>query len=233
MWGAVSGDIIGSVYEHRPVKTKDFALFSSGSRFTDDSVLTMAIADSLVNGRSYRESVLEWGRQFPFAGYGGSFIEWLKSENPQPYNSWGNGSAMRVSPVGLFFNSEAEVLAEAEKSAIITHDHSEGVKGAHAVALAIFLARKGYSKEKIRQSLSEKFNYDLNRTVEEIRPDYEFDVSCQGSVPEAIIAFLDSCSFEDAIRNAISLGGDSDTQACIAGAIAEAFYGEVSADILP
>ena len=231
MIGAIAGDIIGSVYESSPIKTKDFPLFHPQCCFTDDSVLTVAIADAIISGNSYEQSVHEIGRQYPDAGYGGSFIEWLDSDYPEPYNSWGNGSAMRVSPIGFAFNSEDKVLREAEKTAIISHNHPEGIKGAQATALAIFLARNGESKEDIRKQISRTFGYDLHPTVDDIRPAYSFDISCQGTVPEAIISFLDSTSYEDALRNAISLGGDSDTLACITGGIAEAFYQGIPDDI--
>jgi len=231
MIGAIAGDIIGSVYEHHPIKTKDFPLFDSRCTFTDDSVLTVAVADSVLTGRPYRESMREIGRRHPHAGYGGSFIRWLFSHDPRPYNSWGNGAAMRVSPVGFAFATEAEVLQQAQKSAEISHNHPEGIKGAQATAIAVFLARTGHNKEEIREQIHQRFGYDLDRGVEDIRPGYAFDVSCQGTVPEAIIAFLDSASYEDAVRNAVSLGGDSDTLACITGGIAEAFYGEVPSHI--
>ncbi len=231
MIGAIAGDIIGSVYEHYPIKTKDFPLFGPHCRFTDDSVLTVAIADSIINDRSYAESVREIGRRYPGAGYGGSFMQWLHSHDPQPYNSWGYGSAMRVSPVGFAFATEEEVLYQAKKTAEISHNHPEGIKGAQATALAVFLARTVHDKEEIRKQIIQRFGYDLDRGVDDIRPTYTFDVSCQGTVPEAIIAFIDSQSYEDAIRNAISLGGDSDTLACIAGGIAEAFYGAVPSHI--
>ena len=227
MIGAIAGDIIGSVYEHRPIKTKDFPLFDPHCRFTDDSVLTIAVADSILSNRPYQESMLDIGRRYPNAGYGATFFQWLYSPDPQPYNSWGNGSAMRVSPVGFAFSTEEEILQNAQKSAEISHNHSEGIKGAQATALAVYLARTTHDKAEIRKQISQKFEYDLNRELEDIRPDYSFDVSCQGTVPEAIISFLESESYEDAIRNAISLGGDSDTLACITGGIAEAFYGEI------
>jgi ADP-ribosylglycohydrolase len=231
MIGAIAGDIIGSVYEARPIKTKDFPLFHPHCRFTDDTVLTVAVADAILSDRSYLESIREIAPRYPRAGYGGFFVRWLHSEDCRPYNSWGNGSAMRVSPVGFAFSSEEEVLRQARMSAEITHNHPEGIKGAQAAALAVYLARKGRDKERIRTRIQSQFDYDLNRTVDDIRPSYFFDVSCQGTVPEAIIAFLDSTSFEDAIRNAISLGGDSDTLACITGGIAEAFYRGVPEDI--
>ena len=227
MIGAIAGDIIGSVYERFPIKTKDFPLFSPSSTFTDDTVLTAAIAEAILTGRSYLDCLREIGRRYPNAGYGGNFIRWLLSEHPWPYNSWGNGSAMRVSPVGFAFTWETAVLREAEKTAAVSHNHPEGIKGAQATAFAIWLARTGRSKEEIRERISNGFGYDLDRSVSSIRPFYNFDISCQGTVPEAIISFLDSSSYEDAIRNAISLGGDSDTLACITGGIAEAFYGPV------
>ena len=227
MIGAIAGDIIGSAYEHRQIKTKEFPLFTVLCNFTDDTVLTVAIADAILSGKPYADSVRRIGSRYPDAGYGGFFIDWLYSPDPRPYNSWGNGSAMRVSPVGFASTTEDEVLAQAKATAEFTHNHPEGVKGAQATALAIFLARTGSDKESIRSRITSQFDYDLERTVDDIRPSYSFDVSCQGTVPEAIIAFLDSDSYEDAVRNAVSLGGDSDTLACITGGIAEAFYGEV------
>ena len=227
MIGAIAGDIIGSVYEYRPIKTKDFPLFHPQCKFTDDTVLTVAIADAILSDRPYLEAVRELGRRYPGAGYGGSFIKWLDSDEPRPYNSWGNGSAMRVSPVGFAFSSEDQVIRHATMTAEISHNHPEGIKGAQATALAVLLARTGIGKERIRSRIAEEFGYNMDRTVDDIRPTYFFDVSCQGTVPEAIIAFLDSDSFVDAIRNAISLGGDSDTLACITGGIAEAFYHDI------
>ncbi|MFN2359175.1 MAG: ADP-ribosylglycohydrolase family protein [Desulfotignum sp.] len=231
MIGAIAGDIIGSVYEHHPVKTKTFPLFDDRCRFTDDTVLTVAIADAILSGTSYTDSVRTVGQRHPHAGYGGSFIQWLFADNPKPYNSWGNGAAMRVSPVGFAFTTEEEVLDQARMTAQITHNHPEGIKGAQATALAVFLARTGCDKKTIKERTIQDFGYDLDRTTDDIRPSYTFDISCQGTVPEAIIAFLDATSYEDTIRNAISLGGDSDTLACIAGGIAEAFYGNISPDI--
>ena len=232
MLGAIAGDIIGSVYEFRPIKTKDFPLFGPHSRFTDDSVLTIAVADAIVSDVPYADAIRRIGRQYPNAGYGGSFWRWLISDTREPYNSWGNGSAMRVSPVGFAFPDEATVIDQARKSAEITHSHPEGIKGALATALAVFLAGHGADQPSIRNRIQEEFGYDLSRTVDDIRPGYSFDVSCQGTVPEAIVAFLDSSSLEDAIRNAVSLGGDSDTLACITGGIAEAFYKEIPGEIL-
>ena len=227
MIGAIAGDLIGSVYEQHPIKTTDFPLFQPRSRFTDDSVLTVAIADAILTGQPYRDAVRDWGRRYPRAGYGGTFFQWLFAADPRPYHSWGNGSAMRVSPVGWAFATEDEVLRQARRSAEITHDHPEGIKGAQAVAAAVFLARTGASKDEIRSAIATRFYYDLTRRIEDIRPGYSFDVTCQGSVPEALIAFLDSSGWEDAVRTSISLGGDADTLSCMTGAVAEAFYGEV------
>lgn len=225
MTGAIAGDIIGSVYEAVPHKSEDFLLFQPQSRFTDDTVLTVAVADCILHGKDYASTLRAYGRRYPDAGYGGTFINWVHGMIDGPYNSWGNGSAMRVSPAGFAFDDLQEVLMEAERSAAVTHNHPEGIKGAQATATAVYLARQGSSKQEIRGYIEEKFGYDLQRSIDEIRPGYSFDVSCQGSVPEAIIAFLDSESYEDAVRKAVSLGGDADTQACIAGAIAQAFYG--------
>ena len=232
MIGALAGDIIGSVYEAFPIKTKDFPLFHPHCRFTDDSVLTIAVAKAILEDRNYRRWVLEIGRRYPDAGYGGSFIRWLHAKDPKPYNSWGNGAAMRASPVGFAFDTADIVLKEAARTAEISHNHPEGIQGAQAAALAVFLARTTRDKARIEQEVVDRFGYDLDRTVESIRPSYGFDVSCRGTVPEAVIAFLDSDSYEDAVRNAISLGGDSDTLACISGSIAEAFYGRVPSHIV-
>jgi len=232
MIGSIAGDIIGSVYEHHPIKNKDFPLFSSQCRFTDDSVLTIAVAKAVLEDGDYLKWVRDIGRRYPGAGYGGSFFGWLHSSNTRPYNSWGNGAAMRVSSIGFAFDSSGEVLEEAARTAVISHNHPEGVKGAQATALAVFLARTTQDKSIIRKEICDHFNYNLNRTMEDIRPSYSFDVSCQGSVPEAIIAFLDSESYENAVRNAVSLGGDSDTLACISGGIAQAYYGAVSSYII-
>lgn len=225
--GAIAGDVIGSVYEANPTKQINFKLFHSYSIFTDDTVLTLAVADWLLTKGDLTDTLQRYGQKYAYAGYGGSFRKWMMSPDPKPYNSWGNGSAMRVSPVGWFFETLQETLAAAKKSAEITHNHPEGIKGAQAVAACIYLARTRTSKQEIKEYIMEAFGYDLNRTYDEIHPTYRFDVSCQGSVPEAIIAFLDSTDFESTIRMAVALGGDSDTQACIAGSIAEAFYGGV------
>ena len=231
MIGAIAGDIIGSVHEHRGTKTTDFELFDEECFFTDDSVLTVAVADCLLTGTSYTDKFHEYGRAYPGRGYGGRFQQWLARREQEPYNSWGNGSAMRVSPVGFAFGTLEEVVAEARRSAEPTHNHEEGIRGAEATAAAIFLARSGKSREEIRTAIESRFGYDLSARLDEIRPDYSFDESCQGTVPPAIIAFLESRDYEDAIRKAISLGGDADTLACIAGGIAEAFYGGVPAPI--
>ena len=226
MIGAILGDIIGSVYEFDNIKTKNFPLFSRSSSYTDDSIMTIAVADWLLHGGDLAKVMQYYGRKYPcpMGGYGGSFARWLNEENPKPYNSWGNGSAMRVSSVGWYFDSLEETLAVAQETAMVTHNHPEGIKGAQATAAAVFLSRNGKSKEYIREFIEDTFGYDLHRTCDEIRPAYSFNESCQGTVPEAIIAFLESDSFEDAVRLAVSLGGDSDTLACITGGIAEAFY---------
>ena len=225
MLGAIAGDIIGSIYERYNIKNKEFALFGSGCRFTDDSVLTTAVADVLLNGGSYTERLKDYYRRYPNAGYGMNFRNWALSNRTEPYNSWGNGSAMRVSPIGFALEDLDSVLREAKRSAEVTHNHPEGIKGAQATAAAIFLARTKKDKKHIKFYIQSTFDYDLNFSLDQIRPNYQFDVSCQGSVPQAIVAFLESTDFEDAIRNAISIGGDSDTIACIAGGIAQAFYG--------
>lgn len=227
MLGAIAGDIIGSVYEFHNIKTKDFPLFDSRCFFTDDTVLTVAVADTILNGGEYLSNIKEYYYRYPNAGYGGRFRRWAKSDSMAAYNSWGNGSAMRVSAVGFAFDDFETVLAEAIQSASVTHNHPEGIKGAQATAAAIFLGRTGRSKQEIASYIETNLGYDLTPSLDEIRPNYEFNESCQETVPQAIIAFLESTDFEDAIRNAISLGGDSDTLACITGGIAQAFYGGV------
>lgn len=230
--GAVIGDVIGSVYEWDNVKTIDFPLFSEKSRFTDDTVLTVAVADSILNKKDFAQTIWEYGQKYPRSGFGGRFRSWLKSHDLKPYGSFGNGSAMRVSPVGVAYNDIETVLEVAKQSAGVTHNHPEGIKGAQATAAALFLAKKGKSKAEIKNYITSTFNYNLNFTLDEIRPTYEFDVTCQGSVPEAIVAFLESSDFESAIRLAISIGGDSDTIACITGGIAAAFYNEIPTTII-
>jgi len=230
--GAIAGDIIGSRFEHDNTKKTDFSLFSPYCRFTDDTALTVATMECLMSEkRDYARFYRQYALKYPHSGFGGGFKGWMYAANPQPYNSFGNGSAMRVSPVGWRFPTLEETLAEAEQSATVTHNHGEGIKGAQAVAAAVFLARTGKSKEEIKQCIETTFAYDLQRTCDEIRPSYHFDVTCQGSVPESIIAFLESADFESAVRLAVSLGGDSDTIAAITGSIAEAFYGSVPDNI--
>ena len=231
MIGAIFGDIVGSVHEHAATKTTDFPLLTTGSRFTDDTVLTIATAEALLSGEPYDRVYRSWGNRYPRAGYGRAFKNWLRDDTLGPYHSWGNGSAMRVSPVAWAFDTEDAVLAEAERSAAVTHDHPEGIKGAQAAALAVFLARSQTDKRQIRQRVAARFGYDLSRSIEDIRPRYRFDVSCQGSVPEALIAFLDTEDLESAVRTAVSLGGDADTQAAIAGATAAAYAGGVSPQV--
>lgn len=231
MLGAIAGDVIGSRFEGRPTKSKSFELFSPESTFTDDTVLTVAVADCLLNDKPYGATFREYYHRYPYAGYGGRFQIWAATNQEAPYYSFGNGSAMRVSPVGWFFPDLETVLDQAEQSAAVTHNHPEGIKGAQAVAGAIHAAAHGQDKAAIKDLIRNRFGYDLDRSMEEIRPGYGFDVTCQGSVPEALIAFFQSEDFEDAIRNAVSLGGDSDTQACMAGAVAEAYYGHVPPDI--
>ena len=225
--GAIIGDIVGSRFEFfEECKSTDFWLFTERSDFTDDTVMTVAVADWLLNGRDLVESMRDWGRRYRNRGYGGMFQSWLLFQtDPQPYNSYGNGSGMRVSPVGFYAQSLEEALDLAKQSAEVTHNHPEGIKGAQAIASAIYLARTGKSKDYIREYIRCTFEYDLYRTCDEIRPNYYFNETCQGSCPEAIIAFLDSNSYESAIRLAVSLGGDTDTVACMAGGIAAAYYG--------
>ena len=236
MYGAILGDIIGSPFEFdRGDKTKDFKLFSRRSHFTDDSVMTLAVCEALlkvgqdVTVKEIEDAVISsmqsWGRRYPHAGYGGYFRRWLTARHPEPYNSYGNGSAMRVSAVGWLYDSLEKTRTVAKATANVTHNHPEGIKGAEATASAIFMARNGSSKEEIKKYIENEFHYDLHRTLNEIRPGYHMDETCQKTVPEAIIAFLEAKDFEDAIRNAVSLGGDTDTLGAITGSIAEAYYG--------
>ena len=225
--GAIAGDVIGSFYEYRPVNSVEFNLFDEWSSFTDDTVMTVANADWLLSGDSLLGIMQDYGNRYINAGYGGMFYGWLSEYDPQPYNSFGNGSAMRVSPVGWAFTTLEETLAVAKQSAEITHNHPEGIKGAQAVAASIYLARIGKSKQEIKEYVEGTFGYNLSRNCDEIRPGYRFDETCQGSVPESIIAFLESTDYENAIRLAVSLGGDADTMAAIAGGIAEAYYKEI------
>lgn len=235
MYGAILGDIIGSPFEFdRGDKTKDFKLFSRRSHYTDDSVMTLAVCEALLKvgqDATVKEiedavisSMQSWGRRYPHAGYGGYFRRWLTACHPEPYNSFGNGSAMRVSAAGWLYDSLEKTRTVAKATANVTHNHPEGIKGAEATASAIFMARNGSSKEEIKKYIENEFHYDLNRTLDEIRPSYHMDETCQKTVPEAIIAFLEAKDFEDAIRNAVSLGGDTDTLGAITGSIAEAYY---------
>lgn len=239
MYGAILGDIIGSPYEFdRGNKTKDFPFFGKGARFTDDSVMTIAVADALIQAKDNGviddeaatkdlliNSMHKWGHKYPNAGYGGRFYQWLRHSEREPYGSWGNGSAMRVSSVGWLYDDLETTRRVARWTAEVTHNHPEGVKGAEATAAAIWMARNGKTKEEIKDYIVKEFGYDLSRTCDEIRPDYYHVESCQQTVPEAITAFLEGNDFEDVIRTAVSLGGDCDTLTCIAGAFAEAFYG--------
>ena len=235
MYGAILGDMIGAPYEFdRGRKTKVFPLFISDSQFTDDTVMTLAVAEALMDSRrssddgiraALIEKMQKWGRRYPHAGYGGMFAQWLRTPSPRPYGSYGNGSAMRVSAAGWLYDTLEETRRIARLTAEVTHNHPEGIKGAEATAAAIFLARTGEDKERIRAYITEQFGYDLSRTCDEIRPAYHHVESCQQTVPEALTAFLEGTSFEDVIRTAVSLGGDCDTLTCIAGGVAEAFYG--------
>ena len=235
MLGAILGDIVGSPFEfdHNNYKHKDFPLLSEKSNFTDDTVMTVAVARGLIAGQGNAQKTFaevqhemrRLGKAYPNAGYGGMFGRWLRAEHPQPYGSFGNGSAMRMAAAGWLFDTLDKTLEMAKVTAEVTHNHPEGIKGAQATAAVIFLARTGHSKPEIKRYVEQTFGYDLSRTCDEIRPGYRHVETCQQTVPEAIIAFLESNSFEDALRNAVSLGGDSDTLACITGGIAEAFYG--------
>ena len=235
MYGAILGDMIGAPYEFdRGRKTKVFPLFISDSQFTDDTVMTLAVAEALMDSRrssddgiraALIEKMQKWGRRYPHAGYGGMFAQWLRTPSPRPYGSYGNGSAMRVSAAGWLYDTLEETRRIARLTAEVTHNHPEGIKGAEATAAAIFLARTGEDKERIRAYITDQFGYDLSRTCDEIRPAYYHVESCQQTVPEALTAILEGTSFEDVIRTAVSLGGDCDTLTCIAGGVAEAFYG--------
>jgi len=231
MLGAIAGDIFGSSYEFDGTKDPDIDLFERPRFFTDDTVLTIATADVLMTDGDYTRAYREWGRSYPTCSWGLRFHGWLTGDDPRPYNSFGNGSAMRVSPVGWAFDTLDETLAEAARSAAVSHNHPEGIKGAQATAAAIFLARTGVAKADMRREITDRFGYDLDRTIAEIRPDYCFNETCQGSVPESLVAFLDADDFAHTLRLAISLGGDADTQAAIAGAVAEAFWGGVPEEI--
>ena len=235
MYGAILGDMIGAPYEFdRSPKVKEFPLFSIGSQFTDDSVMTIAVAEALMNTPGQDDnavkaelvrSMQKWSGKYPYAGYGTMFNRWLHTKRPEPYGSFGNGSAMRVSAAGWLYDTLEETRHMARLTAEVTHNHPEGIKGAEAAAAAIFMARTGRSKDEIKAYIVREFGYDLSRTCDEIRPTYHHVESCQQTVPEAITAFLEGTDFEDVIRTAVSLGGDCDTLTCIAGGMAEAFYG--------
>jgi len=232
MLGAIIGDVIGSPFEHQNVKSTNFRLFDRGAQCTDDSVLTVATADALLNSRDYAGTYQDYFHRFPNAGYGGSFVVWANRRASRPYGSWGNGSAMRVGPVGWARDSLDDVLDEAERTATVTHDHPDGIMGAQAVAACVFLARTERDRDHIRAFVHEGCQYPLDRSLDEIRRHYAFDPSCKGTVPVAVQAFLESTDFESAIRLAVSVGGDSDTIASIAGAIAHAFYGVIPKHLL-
>jgi len=232
MLGAITGDIIGSVHEFNNKKPEfDFPLFVNESEFTDDTVLTVALADSILSVVDYKNKLLEYFRLYPNCSYGTGFQMWARKRDAKPYNSWGNGSAMRVSPVGWAYNDLETVLKKAKESAEVTHNHLEGIKGAQATASSIFLARTKHSKKEIKEFVEKNFSYNLDLDLEELRKNYKFNESCQDTVPQAIFTFLISDNFEDSIRKAIYIGGDSDTLACINGSIAEAFYGGVPEEI--
>lgn len=237
MLGAIIGDIVGSRYEFHNHKSKDFELFTNECKFTDDTAMTIAIAKAMLEANTEKTDLSEKavanmqdvGRRYAYVGYGGSFKKWIFEETPKPYNSWGNGSAMRVSPIGFAAKSEDEAKELSRKVTEVTHNHPEGLKGAEAISVAIFMARSGKSKEEIKQYMTEHY-YGLGQTVEELQKTYKFDVSTQGTMPPALECFYESTDFEDCIRNAISIGGDSDTIGAIVGGLAEAYYG-IPADI--
>lgn len=224
MLGAIIGDIVGSIYEFENYRSKDFEFLSKRCFFTDDTVCTIAVADALLHGKPPADALYEWCNRYPGRGNGGMFGRWIQSPGGKPYNSYDNGAAMRVSPAGLLGRTLEEALDMARNVAEVTHNHPEGLKGAAATAHAIFLARSGVGPDEIRSAIQLEYGYDLARTVDEIRPNYRFNESCQGTVPEALICALEAKDFEDAIRNAISIGGDSDTVAAIAGGVAEALF---------
>ena len=233
MYGVIIGDIVGSVYEWNNIKTKVFPLFHRCCGFTDDSVMTIAVAEALLDSwgqpeaarrKALTDSLQKWGRRYPEAGYGRKFTQWIFSQNPEPYRSWGNGSAMRVSAAGWLYDTLEETQQVAKETAEVTHNHPEGIKGAVATASVIWMARNGCDKKEIRKYVETDF-YPLEKTCDQIREVYQYDGSCQGTVPQAITAFLEGNDFEDVIRTAVSLGGDCDTLTCIAGGMAEAFYG--------
>ena len=235
MLGAIIGDIVGSIYEFDNIKTKEFEFFDRECFFTDDTVMSVAVGEALLDMRPTDKedeieaglvaSMKKWGREYPHAGYGGHFSYWLRTDDTQPYNSYGNGSAMRVAAAGWLYDDMFTTRYMARLTSAVTHNHPEGIKGAEATAAAIFMARSGASKQEIREYIEKEFSYDLNFTCDEIRPTYYFNETCMDTVPQAIVAFLDGESFEDVIRTGVSIGGDTDTLCAIAGSIAEAYYG--------
>ena len=234
LMGAILGDIAGSIFEFDPHKSTDINIQDKRMDYTDDTIMTIAVADWILNDKLHTEKGLvermqQWGRRYPhpMGAYGNMFAQWLRTDNPKPYNSWGNGSAMRVSAVGFAFDTLEETMKVAKSCAEVTHNHPEGIKGAQATAAAIFMARTGCTKKEIRRFITDTFGYNLDRSCDDIRPTYGFDGSCQGTVPESIIAFLDSKDYEDALRLCISLGGDADTMGAITGAIAGAYYNKM------
>lgn len=233
--GAICGDVVGSIYEFHSTKDYHFPLMecSQSMSYTDDTIMTIAVADWIMSGGDLSQVMQKWCRKYPhpMGGYGGRFSEWIASDNPQPYNSWGNGSAMRVSPCGFAYDSLEETLEAARLSALVTHNHPEGIKGAEATAAAIYLSRTGKSKQEIRDYITSTFGYDLSRSCQEIRPSYRFNESCQETVPESLTAFLESRDYEDAIRLAVSMGGDADTMGAITGAVAAAYYGSMPEEL--
>ena len=225
MLGAIAGDIIGSIYERDNIKTKDFPLFQPHCRYTDDTVCTLAVAHALLEGEDFASALRGFARRYPGRGYGARFLDWALSDSAVGNGSWGNGAAMRVSPVAYAAESEAELLELAGRSAAASHDHADAVAGAQAVALSIWLARRGMAADRLRQEIAGRFGYDMSRGVDQIRPSHDYDFSARGTVPVALVCAIEASDHEDAVRNAISLGGDSDTLACIAGSLAEALYG--------
>jgi ADP-ribosylglycohydrolase len=231
IFGAIAGDVLGSTYEFKNEKSVDINLFVEESTFTDDTVLTIAVADAILNNKDFAKTIWEYGNKYIDRGYGGSFLAWLADENPQPYLSWGNGSGMRVSAVGWAYSTLQETLDMAKKSAEVTHNDPEGIKGAQAVASAIYLARNGFSKIAIKDYISQTFDYDLNFKLDDIRENYKFYVSCQKSIPQAIVAFLESTDFESGVRLAISIGGDSDTISAMTSSVSISHYNEIPDNI--
>ncbi|MBI1397320.1 MAG: ADP-ribosylglycohydrolase family protein [Betaproteobacteria bacterium] len=231
MLGAIAGDMIGSVHEWAGTKSTDFPLFTPASTFTDETLLTIAVADSLLDERDLADTFHEYFHRYPGAGFGGSFVQWAFRKRRAPYHSFGNGAAVRVSPIAFAFDTLDEVIARARASAMVTHDHEEGIAGAELMAACVFAARTGGTKQDIREIAERRFRYPVDTTLDEIRPDYQFDSTCRGSIPASLVAFQESSDFEGAVRNAISLGGDADTLASLTGAIAAPFYGGLPQDI--